>query len=253
MNDADPGLYDTPGVATSYRASRGLPAEAVRVWVDAIRTAVAATRVRLAIDVGAGTGRFTRVLAEAVGGHVIAIEPSAGMTAAREPIEDGRATFVRGAGEALPVRTGAADVAQLSMVYHQLRDAGAARRELRRVLRPGGLVLLRTPTHETLDDFAWMRFFPESRAIDVARIPSHAAIVRTFEDAGFRSRRHTVVWQRIAASLTDYVERVRSRAFSSMQAIPDDVWARRFAEFEAHCRTLPDHPIDEPVNLFAFD
>lgn len=38
-----------------------------------------------------------------------------------------------------------------------------------------------------------------------------------------------------------------------MQVMPDDLWERRLAVFEAHCRTAPDGPVDEPVNLFVFE
>jgi hypothetical protein len=84
-------------------------------------------------------------------------------------------------------------------------------------------------------------------------MPSRAGAIDAFRDAGFTCRDHTVVWQRIANDLTQFAARIRSRSFSSMQAMPDDVWARRLAVFEAHCRTAPDGPVDEPVNLFVFE
>ena len=184
--------------------------------------------------------------------RVVAVEPSDGMVSARETQPD-RVTFVRGVGEALPIRSQAADVVLMSMAYHQLRDVDAAAGEMRRVLRAGGLTLLRTPTHETLREFAWTRFFPESLAIDLARMPSRATVEGVFTRAGFRLRDHAIVRQRIAADLAEYASRIRSRAFSSMQLMPDDVWQRRLAEFEAYCRSAPDQPVDEPVNLFVFE
>jgi hypothetical protein len=35
--------------------------------------------------------------------------------------------------------------------------------------------------------------------------------------------------------------------------MPDDVWSRRLAAFEEHCRTAPDTPVDEDVDLFVFE
>lgn len=242
-------LYETPGVAATYREARALPAVAIRTWVDTFRRALAGLHVRVAIDVGAGTGRFTAVLAAAVGGRVVGIEPIAEMVAVRETTA---ATFVRGVAEALPLGTGTADVALLSMVYHQLRDRGAAIAELHRVVRPAGLMLLRTPTHETHAEFEWVRFFPETLQVNAGRMPARAEVIDAFAAAGFDCREHGVVRHRIADSLAEYVGRIRQRPFSSMRALPDDVWARRLAEFEEHCRTAPDHPVEEPVNFFVF-
>ena len=247
-------LYDTPGVGSAYRDARALPADTERLWSDVIRRAVGATPVRLAIDVGAGTGRFTARLVDALAARVIAIERGASMIDAREPGARRSVTWVRGDAAALPIRTGAADLVMLSMVYHHFGDAaGVVRSELRRVLGAGGLVLLRTPTHETLREFEWMRFFPESLSLDLARMPTIALAIDDFRAAGFSCRDHSVVRQRIAANLAEYVVRIRSRAFSSLPAVPDDVWAQRLAVFEAHCRTLVDGPIEEPVSLFVFE
>jgi SAM-dependent methyltransferase len=240
-------------VAATYRAARALPADSVPVWVVAIRDAVRHVSVRRALDVGAGTGRFTRVLADAVGGRVVAIEPSAGMVAEHEVGDRPAVQYVRAAGEALPIATGSVDVVLLSMSYHQLRDPKTARTEFHRVVRPGGAVLLRTPTQETLGQFQWAPFFPESVAFDMPRMPAHDEAVVAFRECGFRCRRSTMVRQRIAANLAEYAARIRSRALSSMQALPDDVWARRLAVFEEHCRTAADGPVDEPVNLFVFE
>lgn len=246
-------LYDIPGVATTYHASRALPAETVRQWIDAIRTAVAGLDVHVAVDVGAGTGRFTGILGAAVRARVAAVERSAGMIAARDRAAAHVATFVQGDAYALPLRTGSADVLLLSMVYHQLADRAAGVAEMRRVLRAGGRALIRTPTRETIGDFLWLRFFPEALALDLARMPSEAGLIADVGRAGLRFRGHTVIAQRIAGDLAEYVERIRGRAFSSLQALPDDTWRRGFAEFEAHCRSTVDGPVDEPVNFFVFD
>jgi ubiquinone/menaquinone biosynthesis C-methylase UbiE len=247
--------YERADVAAAYRTARALPAEASAVWVAAFKRALDGASVRRALDVGAGTGRFTRLLAHAVSAPVIAIEKSSGMTDARETRDLASVRFARGVAESLPLRSASVDVALLSMVYHQITDRDAALRELSRVMRAEARVLVRTPTRETLGEFPpqWMRCFPEVVAFDIARMPSHAGLVEQFEGARFALRAHTVVRQRIAANLAEYVARIGSRAYSSMQALPDDVWMRRFAEFEAYCRTAPDGPVDEPVNLFVFE
>lgn len=242
-------LYGTPALAATFRATRALPDVTVRQWIDVVRRAVGDLNVRLAIDVGAGTGRFTTVLAAAVAGRVLGVEPIAEMVAARETTT---AAFVRGTAEALPIRTGAADLVLMSMVYHHLRDRAAAIAELRRVLRPGGLVLLRTLTRETAE-FEWMRFFPERRQVTVAgKMPTEIEAIDAFAAGGFACRARQVVRQRVADSLADYAARIRQRPYSSLRAMPDEAWTRRFAEFEAYCRTAEDRPVEHSIHFFVF-
>ncbi len=90
------------------------------------------------VDVAAGTGALTgRLLA---GGHrVVAVEPVAEMLdqlRARHPA----AIAVQALAEALPLRTGSADVVTIAQALHWLDPTGALD-EVARVLRPGGTVL----------------------------------------------------------------------------------------------------------------
>jgi hypothetical protein len=54
------------------------------------------------------------------------------------------------------------------------------------------------------------------------------------------------------ASYTEYFEKISARAISSLQAIPDEAFARGPAAFERRCRNAPDRPIYEPVEVFLF-
>ncbi|MBF4624092.1 class I SAM-dependent methyltransferase [Clavibacter sp. VKM Ac-2872] len=90
---------------------------------------------RRVIDLGAGTGKLTRLLA-ARGLAVTAVEPDAEMRQvlqAASPGLDVRA----GSGEAIPVGDGEEDAVLVAQAWHWM-DAGEAAREAARVLRPGG-------------------------------------------------------------------------------------------------------------------
>ena len=92
------------------------------------------------LDVGAGTGSWAAALTRWFPGvDVLAVEPSAAMRdrCVHRPVVAGEAT-------ALPLRAGTVDAVWLSTVIHHLPDLAAAARELRRVLRPGGPVLIRS-------------------------------------------------------------------------------------------------------------
>jgi SAM-dependent methyltransferase len=201
------------------------------------------------IDLGAGTGRFVEALQSVFRARVIAVEPSRSMVTQREGPD---VAWIIGAAEALPLADASADLAFVSMTYHHFRAPADAVAELKRVLRAGGWVVLRTATRETLLAFEWLRFFPESLEIDLARMPTREALRDTFTAAGFSVWRHDVVQHTMATSYAEYLDKIRERPFSSLQLLPDDVFERRLAELEAHCRTGPERPIREPVDLLVF-
>jgi SAM-dependent methyltransferase len=69
--------------------------------------------------------------------HVAAVEPSQAMRARScYPV------MLAGHARAIPLGTGTVDGAWLSTVIHHIPDLHAAAAELRRVLRPGALVLI---------------------------------------------------------------------------------------------------------------
>lgn len=94
-----------------------------------------------ALDVGCGTGLLLAAMAEVTGAaRVAGVDPSEAFAAAareRVPGADVRA----GGAERLPFADGAFDVAAAQLVLNLVGDVDAAAAELRRVVRPGGVVV----------------------------------------------------------------------------------------------------------------
>jgi ubiquinone/menaquinone biosynthesis C-methylase UbiE len=95
------------------------------------------------LDLGAGTGLFSVAIAQWFGTEVVAVEPSEGMLRQARTRAHPQVTYIGGLGEQLPLRDGCCDSAWLSTVIHHLSDLAACAGELRRVVRPGGWVLIR--------------------------------------------------------------------------------------------------------------
>ena len=101
--------------------------------------------VRTAIDVGCGNGAYLRRLLGRVP-RLVGVDLSRGILAdaAHAWTADTSASLAVADAQALPLRAGCADVVlAMHMLYH-VPDIPAAVRELRRVLRPGGVLLAAT-------------------------------------------------------------------------------------------------------------
>ncbi len=241
----------TRDLARAYADVRGELSPAARaVWADALRAAIPSAPLRRVLDLGCGTGRFTTFLADVFGAPVIGVDASPDML--RERIGGAALSFVAGDASALPLAAGAIDLALLSMVYHLLTPVAPAIAELRRVIRPEGWAVLRTPTRELLDRVEFLAFFPEARAIDDARMPSRADIRVTFTRAGFVPHVWRIVEQEFSTTPMEAFERVRRRAFSNLRMISDEAFAAGLARYEAHCRDAAPVAQSESLELFVF-
>jgi ubiquinone/menaquinone biosynthesis C-methylase UbiE len=122
-------------IAADYDRLRPSPADAAVEWL-------LPERHEVAVDVAAGTGLLTRVMARQVK-DVIAVELDHRMAAVLRERSPG-VHVVQGRGEALPLADASADAVLISSAWHWL-DPLRAVPEIARVLRPGGtLGVLRT-------------------------------------------------------------------------------------------------------------
>jgi ubiquinone/menaquinone biosynthesis C-methylase UbiE len=150
------------------------------------------------VDVGCGPGTDLADLAAAVGveGAVIGVDRDPGMAAeAGRRVADLARVEVRvGDAHALPLPDGSVDRARADRVLQHLAQPAQAVSELRRVVRPGGLVALAEPDWDTLvvDD----RDVETSRAYTrfvVEHVVRNAAIgrqlARLMVEAGLQVRR----------------------------------------------------------------
>lgn len=89
-------------------------------------------------DVGAGTGKLTRVLGHAPGAEVVAVDPDPDMLAALRLSVPGIPTF-SGTAERMPLPDASIDAAVLGQAWHWVEPV-AASAELGRVVRSGGVL-----------------------------------------------------------------------------------------------------------------
>jgi arsenite methyltransferase len=116
----------------------------------AIRTALALQPGEHALDIGSGPGLLAVEMAREVGGQgsVTGVDPSEDMLAiarSQQSSDEQRLTYLIGTATELPVPDAGFDAVTSTQVYEYVADMPAALAEARRVLRPGGrLVVLDT-------------------------------------------------------------------------------------------------------------
>ncbi|OPX08172.1 class I SAM-dependent methyltransferase [Mycobacterium sp. AT1] len=93
------------------------------------------------LDVGGGPGYFASAF-EAAGLNYLGVEPDASEMHAGPAGEPGAGAFVRASGMALPFADDSVDVCLSSNVAEHVPDPWRMGREMLRVTRPGGLVVL---------------------------------------------------------------------------------------------------------------
>jgi ubiquinone/menaquinone biosynthesis C-methylase UbiE len=102
------------------------------------------------LDLGGGTGALAVRLADATGASFAVLDPTPEMLRYLKPHE--RVIGMVGVAEAMPFGDGEFDACLISDAFHHFRDQDGAVREIARVVRPGGALLVLE-----FDPRGWMR------------------------------------------------------------------------------------------------
>lgn len=190
---------------------------------QALRRAGVAPGTRL-LDVGTGTGVIARQAMDLVGpaGHVTAVDPSRPMldVARHRGVSDVRV----GTAEALPCDDGEYDMVTMGYALRHVDDLRALFRELMRVLRPGGVVLIleQTPPRGRATNLMYslyMKAVVPSASRLITGSSDAASLMRYYWDTLEQCLSAEVVLAALeAAGFTDVRRRVVMRCFSEYSA-----------------------------------
>jgi ubiquinone/menaquinone biosynthesis C-methylase UbiE len=228
-----------------YAQGRWLSAEALTHWAATFARLAPAERPLTVLDLGSGTGRFTPTLAETFGGPVYGVEPSARMRAVAEAdATHERVSYLGGTAEAIPLPDSSCDLALLFLTFHHFADQPAALRELARVLRPGGVVLMRSQFADRMPDLYWYRYFPSARTVDAAMYRPLAEVRAMAAEAGLTADPEPVrPAADDASTLAELYDRIKLRALSTFEHLPEEEVELGFAEFAQDAAVDPDRPV----------
>ena len=193
----------------AYDAGRGYSPYKMKFWMERVGAATGPRQFDTILDVGCGTGRFTWPLATHFSAHVIGVDPSEKMLVEACQKSLRGVEFHRAPAEGLPIEDSTIDLVFLSMVMHHFDDQVAAVGEFYRVLKPGGLVVLRGGTAEQIARYPYVPFFSGSASILQTSSRRWTLLLSVFAARQFNLHLHEVIESPAAATWEAFAEKER--------------------------------------------
>lgn len=195
------------------------------------------------VDLGCGTGRWTIPLAERTGCEAVGVDNSEAMLEkARAKDAGGRVQWMLGDVEQLELQPGSFDCALMCLMMHHLEDHAGTFRGVLRILRPGGVFLIRQGTLEQIINDPIHRFFPEALTIDRRRTPLRPEIEWWLTEAGFDPVRVETFNQHTYSSNMRMLKEIEERVASVLRMLDEDAFAAGVKRLKAHLRRHTDDP-----------
>jgi len=183
----DPVAFSSAQLPTEHFNAR-FSEDNLAFWVPILIDCARIDAGHRVIDIGCGTGGFTRAIADRASAIVTGIDISdrfIGFARDAPLPKRGAVIWKVGSAESLPVSDGSFDRAVLSLVLHQVANPKLAVAEAFRSLTADGRLVVRTVAPEDVAARVPYRFFPSMSAVDTDRMPPLDQIEGWLKYAGF--------------------------------------------------------------------
>lgn len=231
--------YDDARLARAYQPGNEMPEASLRAWTELIGS-FGPRPAPAVLEIGAGTGMFCVAMARWLRASIVlGVDPSTAMLEqARVFNQHLSVHYVAGTAESVPARDDSFDLVLLSRVIHHLPDRRACAREVARILRPDGVVVIRTTFRDRLDALVY-HYWPSLHRHDAQRFPTQQEILAAFTTAGFVVRQVTTFAQPVVASLREYHARMATRPQSKFTRLTGSEFQEGLQRLHADANTEP--------------
>lgn len=200
-----------------------------------------------ALEIGCGTGVYASALARASGSKVYAMDPSRQMLR-RAPARDA-VVYLQGRASSLPFADQTFGMIFSVNVIHHLESVAEYFRESFRILRPGGIFCTATDSQAIIERRQPLsHYWPSTVPVELERYHPLETLRAEMAAAGFH--RIEECEGRSEFSISD-IEAYRDKAFSCLQLIPEDAFARGLRAMESDLRLGPVNGASELIFLWS--
>jgi ubiquinone/menaquinone biosynthesis C-methylase UbiE len=233
--------YDTEQYQ-DYARGRALTERQRQTWISAFAAVLPERRPLAGLDVGSGTGRYTPALARAFG-PVTGVEPSVRMREiAQAQSHHPGVHYLAGSAEELPVPSASADYALMFLSWHHVQDKPRAARELARVVKRGGRLLLRANFSDHHPRPWWLEHFDHGYEVDAELFQPLHEVIAMFRSTGFRVAHFGTVTEPSSGTRRDMLVRLRLCTLSFFAQLSPEEMDIGFRRLEQAVAADPDAP-----------
>jgi SAM-dependent methyltransferase len=150
--------------------------------------------------------------------------------------------YLAGSAEDVPAPSGSADYALMFLSWHHVQDKPRAARELARVLRPGGRLLLRANFSDHHPRPWWLEHFPRGLEADAALFQPLHEVIAMFTADGWRVVSYGTVTEPSSGTRGEALERLRLRTLSLFAQLSPDEQEAGFRRLEQVVAADPGAP-----------
>jgi ubiquinone/menaquinone biosynthesis C-methylase UbiE len=222
-------------------------------WRSAMREIVDPAGLHV-VDIGCGGGTYSRAWLELGAARVTGVDFSAEMLATARADSPQEITFAQGDAAATGLPDAGADLVFERALVHHVADLGAVAAEARRLLRPGGTLIVQDRTVEDASEPGGPEHvrglifdrFPRLLEVERGRRPDRDALAAELRAAGFTTVETRHLWEtnQVHDSLDTLTADLRARRGRSILHDLDDVEIEALADYVA-TRLPADEPITE--------
>jgi ubiquinone/menaquinone biosynthesis C-methylase UbiE len=245
---------DYSKISDYYDKGRWLSEQNIDKWLGLIKKYTKAPASAKLLDLGCGTGRFAIPIAEKLGYRVTGADASPEMLD-KARAKDTPKKIIWDVQDAhhMNYPDGSFDIVFMSHVLHHCTNAGQALKECNRVLRPGGILLVRHCVIEEIREDPESVFFPEDLAINESRIATLKETKKLLKKAGFINIASEMIIQRSSNNGHELYARMATRNVSALAMIPQAAFESGLKRLYEYVQKHPDDPwlLDEKLRITA--
>lgn len=214
-------------IARFYDKGRQLKERHAEQWFELLSDVSGAGEGARLLDLGCGTGRFALPLTLRLGYEVTGVDASEEMIeVARAKDKNQIVKWVVEDAAKLSLPDNSFDIVFISFLFHHVESPLEVMKQCARVLKPGGTIFIRHCTMEQIRDDVEHIFFPETVAIDEARMLTVEQMEGWLTETGFGEIKSQEIRQQTHLDAYERLNGVREKFVSTLTMIPDDVYQR---------------------------